>query len=46
MFRFAPLFLAGMFALLAVNPACAVDLFAFEASGRVLAFAVRDTDVN
>ena len=44
MFRFAPLFLAGMFALLAVNPACAVDLFAFEASGRVLAFGVPDTE--
>jgi hypothetical protein len=46
MFPSPPLLLAGMLTLLAATPVCAVDLFSFrDASGRVLAFAVPDTDV-
>jgi len=46
MFRSPSLFLAGLLALLIISPARGVDLFAFhdEASGRVLAFTVRDTE--
>jgi hypothetical protein len=36
--------LAGMLTLLAVAPVCAAELFSFDVSGRVLAFAVPDTE--
>jgi hypothetical protein len=42
MFPSPPLLLAGMLTLLAA-PACAVDLFSFDAFGHVLAFTVPNT---
>jgi hypothetical protein len=43
MFRSPSLFLAGLFALLIINPARAVDLFTFrDANGHLLAFTVSD----
>ena len=43
MFPSPPLLLAGMLTQLAATPACAVDLFSFDAFGHVLAFTVPDT---
>jgi hypothetical protein len=46
MFRSPSLFLAGLFALLIINPARAVDLFTFrDAGGHLLAFTVPDASV-
>jgi hypothetical protein len=45
MFRFLPPFLAGLLALVMLNPVRAVELFAFrDDSGCVLAFTVPDTE--
>jgi len=45
MFRSPSLFLGGLLALLVINPACAVDLFAFrDADGHALIFTMPDVE--